>query len=365
MLNENNITGVSIIVCCHNSAARLPETIRHLALQHFPAAINAEVIIVDNNSSDATAAVAKEEWLKYNLSIPLSVIHENRQGLWFAKQASAAAAHYDVLIFCDDDNWLHEDYISVAYSLMQSQKNIGIAGGQSVAAFEISKPIWFDTYQSAYAVGKQMQNSGYANERNYLFGAGMIARKEIFQRLDKLPHQLLLSGRIGRQLLSGEDSELCLLAKYMGYDLYYDERLQFTHYITASRLQWSYCVKLLCEGLACPQIYFAMYDYCFKTQQKKEQPVFENLYKWNRRKQLRLLLNEWKGFKNFFAGIASITFSKPGNDKEIRIKKPYKKLLYMMGNKQKLKNAFAAIHNAIIKIEESSSLHKLQYRQYQ
>lgn len=364
-MNENNINGVSIIVCCHNSAARLPETIRHLALQHFPSVINAEVIIVDNNSSDNTAAVAKKEWQKYNLSIPLSVIHENQQGLWFAKQAGAATAQYAVLIFCDDDNWLRQDYISVAYSIMQSKKNIGIAGGQSVAAFEISMPSWFNNYQSAYAVGKQMPSSGYANERNYLFGAGMITRKEIFQQLHEVPHQLLLSGRVGKQLLSGEDSELCLVTKYMGYDLYYDERLQFTHYITASRLQWTYCVKLLCQGLAYPQIYFAMYDYCFKTLRKKEQPVFENLYKWNRRKQLRLLLNEWRGFKNFFAGIAAITFSKPGNDKEIRIKKPFCKLLYMMRNKQKLKTDFAAIHNAVFKIEKSSSPDKLQYRQYQ
>ena len=44
--------GVSVIVCCYNSALRLPETIRHIVQQETPAEIDWEVVIVNNSSTD-------------------------------------------------------------------------------------------------------------------------------------------------------------------------------------------------------------------------------------------------------------------------------------------------------------------------
>src|SRR4051812_31837833 len=131
-MNEE-ITGVSIIICCFNSAKRLPETIRHVALQENLDNIKWEVIIVDNNSTDKTIAVAKKEWTKYCLDIPFTVVQENRQGLSFARKKGVEMAKYDLLIFCDDDNWLQEDYMHFAFEIMKANKNIGIAGGRSVA----------------------------------------------------------------------------------------------------------------------------------------------------------------------------------------------------------------------------------------
>jgi glycosyltransferase involved in cell wall biosynthesis len=67
---NNNIQGVSIIVCCYNSAERLPETLKHLALLESNEDVNWELIIVDNNSSDTTIVVCKEECKKFELAVP-------------------------------------------------------------------------------------------------------------------------------------------------------------------------------------------------------------------------------------------------------------------------------------------------------
>ncbi|MBK6904811.1 MAG: glycosyltransferase [Saprospirales bacterium] len=55
-------TGVSVVVCCYNSSARLPATLEHLAHQSLPAGLPVEVIVVDNNSKDRTAETALGEW---------------------------------------------------------------------------------------------------------------------------------------------------------------------------------------------------------------------------------------------------------------------------------------------------------------
>ncbi len=48
---------VSIVICCYNSAHRLPETIRHLLAQEIPEGLLWEVIVVDNACTDNTAQV--------------------------------------------------------------------------------------------------------------------------------------------------------------------------------------------------------------------------------------------------------------------------------------------------------------------
>ena len=78
--------GVSIVVCCYNSAARLPQTLRYLSRQIFQREFPWEVIVVDNASTDGTASVAKLEWARYNTNGSLKVVTENIKGLSAARE---------------------------------------------------------------------------------------------------------------------------------------------------------------------------------------------------------------------------------------------------------------------------------------
>src|SRR4051794_7116729 len=97
---------ISIIICCYNSSKRLPATLKHIAQQKMRSNILWEVIVVDNNSADDTKEVAVREWRKYNLSVPFKVVTEQKQGLIHAREKGYAEAAYQLLLFCDDDNWL-------------------------------------------------------------------------------------------------------------------------------------------------------------------------------------------------------------------------------------------------------------------
>ena len=42
-------------------------------------------------------------------------IDENRAGLSFAREQGIHKANYDIVLFCDDDNWLDENYVSYVF----------------------------------------------------------------------------------------------------------------------------------------------------------------------------------------------------------------------------------------------------------
>ena len=233
--------GISIIVCCYNSEAVIEAALQSLIAQQLPVNYLAEVILVDNNCTDNTVAKGREIWNRYSTSsMPLCVIKEILPGLTHARKAGVAAAHYDIVIFCDDDNRLAPDYLSVAVSLMQQHPEIGAAGGICKGFTDDVFPAWWPAHAHAYAVGRQGHTSGDISKLQYLWGAGLIARKSILQTVLNDSYPLLLSDRKGALLSSGGDSEICARILLMGYKLWFEEKLQLQHYIHPKRLTETY-----------------------------------------------------------------------------------------------------------------------------
>ena len=239
------MVGVSVILCCYNSAPRLPQTLMHLAFQKVSPEIKWEVIVVDNASTDNTAQVASLNWSKYGpVEVGFRVIKELKSGLSYARNKGINEAVFEYLIFCDDDNWLSENYIETAYNIINENAKIGILGGQSEAQSDVPFPSWFASYESYYAVGKQSIVSGDISVRGYVWGAGMVLRKSVYLNLNTAGFSQLISDRKGDEIISGGDSEICEWFLIAGYKLWYDERLFFTHFIPSSRLTQNYLDSL-------------------------------------------------------------------------------------------------------------------------
>lgn len=244
--NKKSCPGVSVIICCYNSAKRLPETLKHLALQQVPVHIPWEVIIVNNASTDDTVEVAKKEWEQYQLSVSFKVVDQPKPGLSYARDKGFTTAQYEYCLFCDDDNWLDKEYIRIASEIMESDSIIGVLGGQGEAICDMEPPKWFADYKGAYAVGSQAEISGDITKiKGHVYGAGMIVRKSAYNRVVELKFCSILTGRKGSKLSSGEDTELCFALVLSGYKIYYDSNLKFKHFIAAHRLKVSYLKNLI------------------------------------------------------------------------------------------------------------------------
>ena len=227
-------------------------TLQHIALQRVRAGVNWELILVDNASTDNTSQLAREEWSKYNCTAPFTIVHQPVPGLSFAREMGFTSALYDCIIMCDDDNWLKEDYVEIAYDVMQEHPNCALLGGNGSFVYESTPPDWLASY-SLYAGGPQAPQSGRVAS-NRLYGAGTIIRKSAYYAIYQAGFRSLLADRMAAQLTSGGDHELCYGLALAGYEIRYDERLQFQHFITNSRLTWEYYQRYIRESASCFEV---------------------------------------------------------------------------------------------------------------
>lgn len=241
-------SGISVIICCFNSATRIAPTLQHLVKQKNIPLSGWELIVVDNGSTDNTAEKANQLWKSFDVKKPtLKVVNEIIPGLSAARKKGIESANFDYVLFCDDDNWLCENYLSIALQIMEANPCIGVLGGTGMPVFEAKEPpyFWVNQYH-ALAVGIQSEMDGdITSGRGVVYGAGMILNKAAFVNLiNKFNFQFQLSDRIKESLMSSGDHELCLALKKVGYKIFYSQQLQFKHYIPAYRTTIEYYKNL-------------------------------------------------------------------------------------------------------------------------
>ena len=262
----NNI-GVSIIICCYNSSTRLKQTLKHISNQKICFEACCELIIVDNASTDSTREFAISEWqaLKNN-HITFTVIVESNKGLSHARKAGAAKAKYEYLIFCDDDNWLSENYVQNVYSLFKKNHNVAVLGGLGIPYFEDEtvKPSWFEKFEDSYAVGSTIRSDTFVD---FVYGAGLAIRKSVFSKVTNTNPMLLL-GRKQNRLTAGEDSELCIRVRMLNLKILFTPSLTFGHFLPTKRLNWTY-LKAMHKGFARSFVIINLYQRALTTSDTK------------------------------------------------------------------------------------------------
>lgn len=232
--------GISVVICCYNSESRIQKVLSCLQNQNITGQIDWEVVVIDNASTDATAQVSRDSWSLGG--VDLRVVPEPNPGISHARRKGFEAARFEIISFVDDDNWVEEEWIEKVYDTMYADPEIGILGGLGVAAFEDAPPAWFKDFEAAYAVGPQAKQSGPVDSR--LYGAGMNIRTSVWENLKEKGFEFQLTGRKGKQLSSGEDSELTQAVLLSGKKLYYRSDLSFEHFMPPGRLNWDYLIKL-------------------------------------------------------------------------------------------------------------------------
>jgi glycosyltransferase involved in cell wall biosynthesis len=255
--------GVSIIICFYNAGERLINTLTHICKQNNRNKNNTELILVNNCSNDNSLYVINEVLKGFEL-FSWKTVSEIQPGLANARICGLRHAQFDLLLYCDDDNWLNPNYVEQSEKIMRNNPLIAILGGKGEAVSNIPIPAWFESVQNHYAVGPQSdQNGRVKGKRNMVYGAGMVMRKTVFEELLDNGFEFLSLGRTGSNLSAGEDSEMCLATQIMGKYIWYESSLTFMHYMESSRLDFSY-LKRMKNGKINSSFYSRFYrDYLF------------------------------------------------------------------------------------------------------
>lgn len=85
---------ISVIIPAYNEEARIGVCLRSLIKQSYPRD-QYEIMVVDNNSTDRTAKIAR--------SLKVKVVEEKNQGLVFARRQGIAASKGSLVAFIDAD----------------------------------------------------------------------------------------------------------------------------------------------------------------------------------------------------------------------------------------------------------------------
>jgi glycosyltransferase involved in cell wall biosynthesis len=109
----------TVVVPAYNESAYLGQTLEALLAQDFPGPY--EVIVVDNNSTDDTAAVAAGYGVR--------VIQESERGVCAARQAGSAIATGDIIVSTDADTVQPRDWLrTIDARFAESEQVVAVAG---------------------------------------------------------------------------------------------------------------------------------------------------------------------------------------------------------------------------------------------
>lgn len=236
--------GISIICCCFNSSSRLSATLGALARLKLPTQF-VELLLVDNNSTDNTAMLAVNEWQKFDSDIQLVLLREERPGLSYARRKGLINASYSYVLFCDDDNWLAEDYLLVGFKYMRKNSLVGACFGSVFPAYEKSPPYWISECLKYYAVGSISNRSCLVNPPIVPWGAGLWIRLESLLPDIEAGRESQLSDRRGNELSSGGDTEFCYWIRERGYEWHFEPQLVMKHFLPHSRMTKTYVRELV------------------------------------------------------------------------------------------------------------------------
>jgi len=271
--------GVSIIICCHNSAQRLPQALAQLAAQQVGKRILWEVIVVDNASTDGTSRVALNCW-PAEAPASIRVVHEPRLGLSHARVRGFMAAQYELVSFIDDDNWACIEWVQTVSEIMHEHPEVGACGGFIEAVCEVDPPPWFARHKGSYVIGPQGRSGGEnTNTRGWLCGAGLTIRKSAWEQLVIKGFCPLLVGREGTTLTAGEDVELCFALRLAGWSLWYEPRLKLRHFLPVHRLKWTY-LCLLHRGFGAQGVGLDPYRFALNCKPKNLRERLEQFWQW-------------------------------------------------------------------------------------
>jgi glycosyltransferase involved in cell wall biosynthesis len=236
---SNSFKEISVVMCCHNSEKRIENTLQYLSQQILSSPeYRFEIILVDNNCKDNTVDIAKKIWAPFQEKYPMHIVYEQKPGKSNALMAGYDAANYEIILLCDDDNWLCVDYFDITLSLFNQYPHIGMLGGYgSEARFgeSVEEPIWFKEMSGAYFVGKFIESSGFLPATNFnIWGAGSVIRKTMWNYLISNGFEFKNSLQAGKA--QAEDAELAKIITITGHPLYFDERLTFIHDLSGGRV---------------------------------------------------------------------------------------------------------------------------------
>lgn len=225
---------ISVVLCTYNRCDLMTAALKSVCEQSFSPSCY-EVIVVDNNSLDATKQCVVEMSRQYP---HVRYLFEAQQGLSHARNAGFRAAQGVYVAYVDDDCTVPKDWLCVAQEIIE-QVGPAMFGGPYRPFYNAAKPLWYRDSYGSYDAGPAAREL-VADE--YLCGTNMIFRRSILERLGGFSPEV---GMIGDRLGYGEETEVQrrICREYPKELVYYDPRLIVYHLVRSEKMSILWCAR--------------------------------------------------------------------------------------------------------------------------
>lgn len=116
---------VVVAICTWNRCELLRQTLEGLKALLVPAGLAWEVLVVNNNCTDATDAVVSE----FAGTLPVRLVHEPVPGLWNARNRAMQECRGDYIVFTDDDVQVYSGWLQAFVVAAHLWPDAAVFGG--------------------------------------------------------------------------------------------------------------------------------------------------------------------------------------------------------------------------------------------
>ncbi len=221
---------LSIIICTHNRSFFLNKVLADL-LNFSQLKNNFEIIIIDNNSEDATKEIVQEFMAKQS---NIRYFFEPNIGLSHSRNRGWQEAFGDYVAYIDDDCRVTSDWLEKAYQIIRDYSPIAF-GGPYFPLYLSQKPKWYKDEYGTFMKG-DFPKQTIPVEKIYLCGGNFIVNRNVFKEIGGFNSKL---GMNGPSLGYSEENELQDRIRFHYPDglIYFDPNFFVKHYVRPEKMR--------------------------------------------------------------------------------------------------------------------------------
>jgi glycosyltransferase involved in cell wall biosynthesis len=186
-----------------------------------------EIIVVNNNSTDKTQAVAEAFAAKHP---QFRVVVEKKQGLSHARNRGYKEARAEWVAYLDDDAKAFPEYLERLLYVIDHY-DFDCFGGIYLPWYKFGKPKWFkDSYGSNERL---LDNIGVLEQGYYISGGVSAFKKSVLEYLGGFPTQI---GMNSSRIAYGEEVQIQVKMRQKGFKIGFDPGLRIEHVVADYKL---------------------------------------------------------------------------------------------------------------------------------
>jgi glycosyltransferase involved in cell wall biosynthesis len=216
---------LSVIIATRNRAHAITECLDSIAASLANAApLDAEIVVVDNGSQDATSRVV-EQWAT-GCAFPVRLLVEPRAGLSVARNRALRIAQGELLVFTDDDCRLSKEYVNDLLRHDAADTEPVLRGGRVELGDHTDLSITIRTTTTRQRLNRRTNPATHDCIVGQISGCNMTMRRALVEKLGPFDERF----GVGSSIESGEDSDYLFRAYLAGFTLEYVPDMTVFHY---------------------------------------------------------------------------------------------------------------------------------------